>query len=395
MTKRSWQIAIAAALVVVVIGLLAAGLFRALNPVVIGVREGSKFQADTAARISAGLNADGYANEIVVLPAAKSGGRSAESPQSPVDIEITANPISAREHPNLISLGTIIELPLLIVVHADSSITNPRDLKGKRIELGVADTTIAKVAEQVLANYGVTAANATFLHNSDPFAITAFNDETVDAAFVYFNPKLDQFRLLSIGGTLRILALPENVALAGQIGTVVPVVVPQGAFSVEHSRPDRNVPTVAVPVTVVANKAMRDGPAYAITRALTSEFDRGTVLAAPGTFPTFGGDLPIHEAALEYSVSGSIPWQYSALPTFIADQWTALLVIGSILLLVASIYSVFFPEVYGLWTGILRPKLDRKDRAVLESALASGKELSPRQRARLMQLLGEPNDSQS
>ena len=37
-------------------------------------------------------------------------------------------------------------------------------------------------------------------------------------------------------------------------------------------------------------------------------------------------------------------------------------VIGSVLLLVASIYSVFFPEVYGLWTGILRPKLDRKDR---------------------------------
>ena len=54
---------------------------------------------------------------------------------------------------------------------------------------------------------------------------------------------------------------------------------------------------------------------------------------------------------------------------------------------------MFFPEVYGLWTGILRPKLDKKDRDTLQAALADGKELTPRQRSRLMKLLDESGES--
>jgi hypothetical protein len=50
---------------------------------------------------------------------------------------------------------------------------------------------------------------------------------------------------------------------------------------------------------------------------------------------------------------------------------------------------VFFPEVYGLHTGILRPNLDKEDRDMLEAALEGGKGLTPRQRSRLMKLLDE------
>jgi ABC-type amino acid transport substrate-binding protein len=390
MTKRLWQISVATSIVVIVGCLLTVSLLRTLNPIVVGVREGSKFQADTAASIVAGLKANTYSSETMTISTDQSQGRSAESPDSPVDIEITGSPLTASDHPDLVSLGVIIELPILLVVHADSTdITSPRDLKGKRIEVGVDGTTIASVAEQILASYGVTATNSTFSHDSDGEALTSFAAKRADAAFVYFNPGLDQFGRLAVSGDYHVLDLPENIALAGQIGTVVPTTVPRGAFSVELSRPDRNIPTVAVPVTVIANKMIRDGAAYAIVQALTAQFSRGTVLAPPGTFPKLDGTLPIHDAALEYALTGSVPWQYEALPGFIADQWTALLVIGSILLLVASIYSVFFPEVYGLWTGILRPRFDRMDREMLQTALANGKELGPRQRARLMKLLDD------
>lgn len=390
MSKRFWQIAVATSIVVIIGALLTVSLWRTLNPIVVGVREGSKFQADTAASIVAGLKADTYSSETMTISADQSQGRSAESPDSAVDIEITGSPLTASDHPELVSLGVIIELPILLVVHADrTDISNPRDLKGKRIEVGVDGTTIASVAEEILANYGVTATNSTFSHDSDGEALTSFAARRADAAFVYFNPGLDQFGRLAASGDFQILDLPENIALAGQIGTVVPTTVPRGAFNVEYSLPDRNIPTVAVPVTVVANKMIRDGAAYAIVQALTTQFSRGTVLAPPGTFPKFGGSLPIHAAALEYASTGSVPWQYEALPGFIAEQWTALLVLGSILLLVATIYSVFFPDVYGVWTGILRPKFDRMDRDMLQAALQSGKELSPRQRARLMKLLDD------
>ena len=64
-------------------GLITASMIRTLNPIVIGVREGSKFQSDTAVRIAAGLTADGYSDEIVSLTAAESGRRSAENLAKP------------------------------------------------------------------------------------------------------------------------------------------------------------------------------------------------------------------------------------------------------------------------------------------------------------------------
>ena len=394
MSKHRWQITIAVVIIVLVGGLLAANMVRTLNPIIVGVREGSKFQADTAATIVARLTEDNYSSGTLTISPSQSQGRSAESAESPVDVEITAHPLTPSEHPNLVSLGVVIELPLLLVVQGESTeISSPRDLKGKTIELGPEGTTISNVAEQILANYGVTEANSTFRRDSDGEALASFTSRRTDAAFVYFNPELEQIKRLAVGGKLKILDLPENVALAGQIGTVVPATVPRGAFSIELSRPDRNIPTVAVPVTVVANKTIRDGAAFAMVQALTEQFSRGTVLAPPGTFPKFDGALPVHPAAREYASTGAVPWQYESLPGFIADQWTALLVMGSILLLVASIYSVFFPEVYGLWTGILRPKLDKKDRDTLQAALADGKELTRRQRSRLMKLLDESGES--
>ena len=54
-----------------------------------------------------------------------------------------------------------------------------------------------------------------------------------------------------------------------------------------------------------------------------------------------------------------------------------------------SIHSVSFPEVRGLWAGILRPKLGGRDRDILEEALEGGLELTARQLSRLMKLLDD------
>ena len=211
MSKRFWQIAVATSIVVIIGALLTVSLWRTLNPIVVGVREGSKFQADTAASIVAGLKADTYSSETMTISADQSQGRSAESPDSAVDIEITGSPLTASDHPDLVSLGVIIELPILLVVHADrTDISNPRDLKGKRIEVGVDGTTIASVAEEILANYGVTATNSTFSHDSDGEALTSFAARRADAAFVYFNPELELLERLAVGAVSRSSTFPKT-----------------------------------------------------------------------------------------------------------------------------------------------------------------------------------------
>lgn len=61
--------------------------------------------------------------------------------------------------------------------------------------------------------------------------------------------------------------------------------MPRGAFGAQFSRPDRDIPTVALALTVVANKTLRGSAVYANVQLLTEQFSRGTGSSSTGTVP--------------------------------------------------------------------------------------------------------------
>jgi hypothetical protein len=73
----------------------------------------------------------------------------------------------------------------------------------------------------------------------------------------------------------------------------------------------------------------------------------------------------------------------------LADSFLGLLVLGTLLLLFASIYSIFLPDVYGLWTGILRPRSEEKFISSIEAAVVEGREIPDRDLRRLDRILRE------
>ena len=81
------------------------------------------------------------------------------------------------------------------------------------------------------------------------------------------------------------------------------------------------------------------------------------------------------------------------LPPLLADSFVNLIVLGTAILLIASIYSLFLPEAYSLWTGIIKPRSEERYINAMEAALASGRDLTVKQRKRLSEIL-ERQDSE-
>lgn len=133
--------------------------------------------------------------------------------------------------------------------------------------------------------------------------------------------------------------------------------IPQGAVSVVENLPSEDIPAIAVPITVVANSSISRAAAFEISAALDYHFSRGSVLSPPGVFPNFDQEVLADASAAEYYSSGVIPWQFRTFPAPIADLFIPIAVLGSILLIVFSVYGVLMPSVLELWQNVIRPSI--------------------------------------
>ncbi len=327
------------------------------RPITVGASANSDFQKKLANDLVADLRERGYAANVELIPASDFKSTLVDDPDSNVNVAITSTAVMPSDYPNTRSLGVLAELPILLAYWKKSGpVESIRDLEGKTIALAAEGSTLGTIGRTVLASYGITSENSTLVPVGDAEVEETLRTGQADAAFSFYVPGDESFDADSrVFEDITILPMPEHVALAGRIGTVVPSTIPRGAFSIVNSIPDADIPTVSVPVRMLADETVGDGAAYAIAEALQRQFSRGTELALPGTFPSVSGSFPVHEAAREYYEQGTIPWQYENLPWTIADRFTGVIVAASLLLILASLYQLILPELITLWGTYLRP----------------------------------------
>lgn len=345
----------------------------------------------SAERIAQGVAERGIDIEILVTDQTSDLINLLADPSSPVDVTFVSESVDPAAYPQVDSLGTVYRLPYIFATWpAGESITSVADIRGSRIDVGPAGSVRADFIESVLAEFGITADNTTFL-----YLPTSATREDFEAAGVEVQSTDTQdarpFILDALAsGELRAIPVPEAGALNSRLPSAQEAEIPYGAFSLAPPLPTEPVPTVAQLVTIVANDRLSPASVYAIVQELASEFSPGTAYSQPGEFPNFADrQLPSNTYAAEYYSSGAVPWQFENLPPVLADSFLGLLVLGTLLLIIASIYSIFLPDVYGLWTGILRPRSEEKYLAAMEKSLAEGRELSPRDQSRLEKILGQ------
>ena len=336
------------------------------------------------------LRTQGIDVELVQVATSTSNASFVNDRDDDVNAAFVAMSVGGREYPNISSVGTIANLPIIVFVAPSQveSITGMRDLKGKRIEVGVAGSMRERTSIMLLGQYGVTEQNSTFLHAPQLEALDNAEHDRVDAVIGTADPYDPSTSAYARQTSLTLIPMPESEAVSGMNGYTSPAVLNAGSFSLEPLIPAIDVPTVTVPATMIVDSDLSEGIVYAIAEYLAHTYGRGTVTNLPGEFPNFSDrQFPPNPSAADFYATGSKPWQYGAFPIYIADLLLPMILALSVFLFVASLYSVVFPDSLSLWTDILQPRRDERALSKLETALAEGRELSVKQRRLLSRVL--------
>ena len=386
------RIVTAVVVVALVFGAALAFILATVNTdmtITIGTGPKGTTSYQTAERMRDGLTAAGFTVEIRSTQRTLDLIDELSDPQDPVDVTFIGEPVSAREYPTVESLGTVGRVPFYFAtLPGKPQLSSLDQAKGKRIEMGPVGSLRESFAREVLAQFGVTEANSTFLHLSSVAPIEDLEAEQVDLVAARWDDARGYLRSLIVNRELHVIPVPEAPALAGFVRSAEAAVIPYAGFSINPPFPLEPLPTIAMIITVVANENLSPAAAYAIARELTIDYSPGTQFSQPGEFPNFiDRQLPTNQAAADYYTNGSIPWQYTHLPPVLADSFVNLVVLGTALLIIATVYGLFLPEVYGLWQSVIKPRSAERYINEMEAALASGRELTVVQRRRLSEIL--------
>ena len=345
----------------------------------------------SAVRVAEGLSQRGFDVEVIPTDQTRNLIELLADPNSSVQVTFISEAVDPAQYPNVDSLGTVFRLPYVFTTWPNAhGITSLAEARGKRIDIGPAGSSRAAFAEEVLSAFGVTAQNSTLINV--PTSATLEEVRALDIEIQTTDKQDDRPLIVEAlaTGELQIIPIPEAVSLADRIPSAQAVDIPYAAFSLVPPLPQEAVPSVAQLVTVVAIDSLSASATYAVAQELTAVYSGGTAFTEPGEFPNFADrHFPANPYAADYYANGAVPWHFANLPPILADYFFRLVFAGTLILLAASIWSIFLPEFYSLWTGIIRPRSEDRYIAAMEKSLAEGRELSHRDRRRLDRILSQ------
>ena len=192
--------------------------------------------------------------------------------------------------------------PLHIAVREGSGIRSLKDLKGKRINLGVKLSGDYPMSRLLLESLEIEKGKL-HTHFSYPEMTMAFKDDQLDAAFITVGMHASVFQNLAKSGKIYFLSIPNNEALAAMQLQLTPFQVPRGIYQFEGSPvPSSDISTVATGAHLIARKDMNSSivervaeellnTAFLKENKLQELFNNGKEFAKSKPF------FPIHEGA--------------------------------------------------------------------------------------------------
>jgi TRAP-type uncharacterized transport system substrate-binding protein len=210
----------------------------------------------------------------------------------------------------LASLGGVFDAPIFVFYKSAEQVTRLAQLRGKRLAIGTAGTSIRPLILQVLKVGGAADAPTRFVDLDYDRAINSLIAGEIDVAI--FPSQLDT------GLLRRALAAPDvrlmNVAQAGAIAKTVPglkhVLLLQGLIDLTRDIPDADVNLLAFGNSLLVRKDLHPALQYLLLEAIRE------VHSAPGPFNRLGefpaeqpNDLPLSLTAQSFYRSGPTFWQ--------------------------------------------------------------------------------------
>lgn len=292
---------------------------------------------------------------------------------SDLNLGFIAQGVDTDQYPDVVSLGSIASLPLLIFARADLDIA---DLAGKKVSIGVPGSDVNALMTQIIDSYGFTSELDV---RSDPTAegIEQVLSGKVDAVAILDSLRAPIIQELAANPELTIVDLGRNAALAFEIGYAQPATIPASFINLGKRLPAEPVMTVAVDLTVIANKYLDEPDILLIAEQLSVLDSRMRLPSDVKFYPNIeGSQFPISGVARDYYNNG-IPTIYKIFPdSFIAWLWIPLARVITVTFFIWAVIRFVLPFISRLTN---RSVISRRGLARLERRLREGKPLNRRQ----------------
>jgi TRAP-type uncharacterized transport system substrate-binding protein len=262
---------------------------------------------------------------------------------------ITAGIVSAKQHPELISLGSIQYVPLWFFYKGDAIVTgDPFEyFSNKKVAIGPAQNAtnnIYRMLYELNQNTPPNAANLVELPNKE--AVEQLIAGKIDAAFIVDSYESETIQKLLKGKDIKIM----NFALADAYLKLLPflqkLVVPKGSINLESVYPPEDTTILATTTTLLVEKRMHAATQWAYLIAAKEVASRSdTFFAKAGYFPkNLEQSFPLSPVAKRFYEQG-VPEVFSYFPLWLAS------VIDRIWMYVLSLFIVVY-SAYKLLTAV-------------------------------------------
>jgi|688.fasta_scaffold55136_3 TRAP-type uncharacterized transport system substrate-binding protein len=347
----------------------------------------TSYSNDVGRKLDTWLKDNGVSSNLIVrensLSVIEEVNAFGEFLQDPNDLNLgfVAQGVDASRYPDVVSLGSIASLPLLIFARSELDIG---DLAGKKVSIGVPGSDVNHLMTQIIDSYGFT---SDLEVRSDPtdVGVEQLLSGDVDAVAILDSLRAPIIAELAGNPDLKIVNLARNAALAFEIGYIQPATIPASFIDLAKRLPAEPVSTVAVDLTVIANKYLDEPNVLLIAEQLTQLDSRMRLPSDVKSYPnTEGSQFPISAVAREYYING-IPLLYKIFPdSLIAWLWIPLARVVTVTFFIWAALRYVFPFISNLTnpSGISRRALARLERRQRE-----GKPLSRRQTQHLKRVV--------
>jgi TRAP-type uncharacterized transport system substrate-binding protein len=347
----------------------------------------TSYSNDVGRKLDTWLKDNGVSSNLIVrensLSVIEEVNAFGEFLQDPDDLNLgfVAQGVDASRYPDVVSLGSIASLPLLIFARSELDIG---DLAGKKVSIGVPGSDVNHLMTQIIDSYGFT---SDLEVRSDPtdVGVEQLLSGDVDAVAILDSLRAPIIAELAGNPDLKIVNLARNAALAFEIGYIQPATIPASFIDLAKRLPAEPVSTVAVDLTVIANKYLDEPNVLLIAEQLTQLDSRMRLPSDVKSYPnTEGSQFPISAVAREYYING-IPLLYKIFPdSLIAWLWIPLARVVTVTFFIWAALRYVFPFISNLTnpSGISRRALARLERRQRE-----GKPLSRRQTQHLKRVV--------
>jgi TRAP transporter TAXI family solute receptor len=227
-------------------------------------------------------------------------------PHSGVTAGIVQGGISdGAQSPDLLSLGRINYQVYWLFYGAAETITDLRQLKGKRVALGPEGSGQRPMTEKILEISGVTDENTTLLGLSAQESVNAINDGTIDAMFLPFALDSPILRSLLANPRARPMSFTEAEALTRIFPYLVRLVLPRGVVDFERIVPSTDMILIAASNVVLVRKDIHPAIIDLLARAIMETHGKPGPFQQAGEFPKPNDpEYPVSETALDFYKNG-------------------------------------------------------------------------------------------